>query len=80
MKCPPGNTSLWFEKLYKISQNYSQIILLSACKHSEAFAFLYSIYYPSMTYAFSTLHLEESELNNIGQSALNSILRKGMED
>ena len=43
MKCPSGNTSLWFKKLYKISQNYSQIILLSACENSEAFTFLYSM-------------------------------------
>ena len=66
MKCPSGNNYLWFKKLYEISQKYSRIILPSACKNSEAFTFLYSIYYPSITHAFSTSHFTETQLNNMG--------------
>lgn len=77
MKCPSGNNKAWFNKLFKLSQNYSRIILLSACKHSESLNFLYLIYYPSLTHVFSTLHFSKQQLDTIGQSALHSILQKG---
>ena len=75
-KCPAGTVKEWYAQLTKTSQNYGRIILLSSCEPSEALTFLYSIYYPSITHAFSTSHFTKSQLDLLGRSALNAILRK----
>ena len=50
--------------------------MLSSCTPLETSTFQFSIYYPSLIYAFATSHFTKKQLYNVQRRALHSIIRK----